>query len=236
MILLVNTISSYGEYSGFEFEIVKQDECFDITQICQNSTYSNITSIVYPNMTKIPFSPEQNMTKSGPDYTFHTCNFSSQLGYYHVNGHCDSDDYEYPWMKTYIVTFNGKEPPEGIVIIFFLIIFLIIIASLGYLMIYTIIFFVTYNFEKRHAIDAKSRSFFGIYDLVFNFSAYGVLLCYFLLSRHYLGSQVVNTYMPMILFFTTITNIVFPIIAFIISIGLIGWNAVLNTFGGKLNG
>lgn len=98
---------SFASAQQQSLDSVKQSDCIDLTQSCASCTYNNITSIIYPNKTKYLFSPEQNMTKSGTDYTFHTCNFSSQLGKYIVNGHGDLSGTDTVWNYDYEVTPTG---------------------------------------------------------------------------------------------------------------------------------
>lgn len=93
--------------------IFKKNECIDLTQTCETCTYNNITSITYPNGTKYIFSPEQNMTHAGTEYTFKTCDFSGQLGDYKVNGHGDLDGVDTIWNYEYKVTASGHEITES---------------------------------------------------------------------------------------------------------------------------
>lgn len=100
--------ASFGYDDGEKVGIFKRNDCIDLTQSCSNCTYNNLTSIIYPNGTRSSFSPEQNMTKSGTDYLFHTCNFSSQYGGYIVNGYGDLDGSEEVWNYNYEITQTGR--------------------------------------------------------------------------------------------------------------------------------
>lgn len=91
----------------------KQDSCIDLTQTCTSCTYNNLTSIIYPNGTKYSFSPEQNMTKSDSEYLFQTCDFSSDLGNYKVNGHGDLSGTDTVWNYEYEITKSGQSITEG---------------------------------------------------------------------------------------------------------------------------
>lgn len=98
---------------NFQNDYVKLNKCFDISYSCANATYNNISSIIYPNSTKVLFSPEQNMTQTGTDFNFPTCDFSSELGYLHVNGHCDAYGTDAVWEKTYLITRTGYQQTTG---------------------------------------------------------------------------------------------------------------------------
>lgn len=129
-IILISFASAQQQSLGS----VKQDDCIDITQTCPDCTYNNITSIIYPNKTKYSFSPEQNMTKVGTDYTFHTCNFSSQLDEYIVNGIGDLGGTNTIWNYNYIVTPTGfiLETSESILYIIILIVTFILFLAFLY--------------------------------------------------------------------------------------------------------
>lgn len=91
----------------------EQNSCIDIIQTCSSCTYNNISSILYPNGTEAPFSPEIEMTNSGIRYSFNTCNLTSNLGTYLVNGHGDLKGTDQIWKCRYEVTPSGQEVTEG---------------------------------------------------------------------------------------------------------------------------
>ncbi len=87
---------------------INQNGCFDIIQTCADCTYNNVTSIKYPNGTTLLFSPEQNMTETGTNYIFNTCDFSGQLGTYIVNGQGDLSGTNTIWNYEYEITPTGE--------------------------------------------------------------------------------------------------------------------------------
>lgn len=102
-IFLITLVSSAQDSLG----TVTQNDCIDIPQTCVSCTFNNISSIIYPNKTRFLFSPEQNMTRNGTDYVFHTCNFSSNIGTYIVNGHGDLSGTDTLWNYNYEITVTG---------------------------------------------------------------------------------------------------------------------------------
>jgi len=108
-VFLVSMISASQSFLG----TFKQNDCIDLTQTCASCSYNNITSIIYPNGTKILFAPEQNMSKTGTEYLFNTCNYSALTGNYKVNGHGDLAGTDTVWNYGYSITPSGIAPSES---------------------------------------------------------------------------------------------------------------------------
>lgn len=108
-IFLISLISA----SQVSLGTFKKNECIDLVQTCASCSYNNLTSMVYPNGTKHLFIPEQDMTQLGTEYTYETCNFSSQLGIYKVNGHGDLNGVDTIWNYEYEITESGQTITEG---------------------------------------------------------------------------------------------------------------------------
>lgn len=84
----------------------KQNTCVALPQTCGSCTYSNITSILYPNST-IAVS-NVIMTKIGTNYNYTFCSTPS-LGKYTVNGISDLDGTPTVWAYYFYVTPTGEE-------------------------------------------------------------------------------------------------------------------------------
>ena len=100
----------------------KYNQCVDLPQTCSNCTYSNISTIRYPN--GVILYNETAMTKRGISYNYTLCRTNYQ-GDYIVCGHSDVDGIDTIWCYT---------QPIGIPIWIFLIIGLItyIITLIGF--------------------------------------------------------------------------------------------------------
>ncbi len=85
---------------------VKQTDCIQLTQICDNCTYNNITSIQFPNRTSYAIKEETAMEKVGTFYNYTFCNTES-LGIYIVTGHGDLDGLDTVWSATFESTQTG---------------------------------------------------------------------------------------------------------------------------------
>lgn len=105
----------------------KVNTCISLLQSCSNCTYSNITSIVYPDSTQAL--AEVVMTKIGTNYNYTFCG-SNQLGNYIVNGRSDVDGLDTIWAYDYNVTPSGS----GDILGFFILIVIMIygIAFVGF--------------------------------------------------------------------------------------------------------
>ena len=84
----------------------KQNGCVNLIQTCSNCTYSNITSVVYPN-SSIALS-DKTMTKTGTYFNYTFCNTSSN-GIYIVTGVGDPDGTAEAWNYDFEITNDGKE-------------------------------------------------------------------------------------------------------------------------------
>lgn len=85
--------------------IFKQNDCVDLLQTCSNCTYSNLSSVIFPNGTTYPIS--LLMTKHGTEYNYSFCN-TSALGTYIANGFSDVDGTNTVWAYDFEITYTGK--------------------------------------------------------------------------------------------------------------------------------
>jgi hypothetical protein len=179
--------------------IFKQNECVELSQVCSNCTYVNLTRVEYPNSTKSYFG--KYMTKKGTSYNYTFCS-TENLGTYLIATCGDVDGEETCVVYDFQVTFNGNEKPTGIVIVFFSIGFLIVIGFLAYMFIYNLGHFIQMDYDLG--------------DLIKNISAYFVLIGLYLLEIFYMGNEMINNIMVWIIGITGFTNVGIAFLAFII--------------------
>ena len=84
---------------------VQQYDCIELLQTCDDCTYNNITSVMYPNRTNNALSSEIEMTKDGTIYNATFCE-TDELGTYIVSGHGDIDGTN-TWNYVFDVTTTG---------------------------------------------------------------------------------------------------------------------------------
>jgi hypothetical protein len=85
----------------------KQGQIINLIQSCENSTYSNITRVLYPN-SSTAINGQYNMTRTGDDYSYHFYQ-SEQLGQYLVYGSCDENGLYTKWVYDFYTTPSGAE-------------------------------------------------------------------------------------------------------------------------------
>ena len=155
-------------------------------------------TLSYPNGTTF-ISDEATALGNGAFY--YTTNFTT-TGTYKVQSFCWDSSYSYSNTEEIEVTYNGKENPDGIVVVFFCIGFLIAIGFLSYLIIYNIGHFGQMDYDLG--------------DLIKNVSAYFVLVGLYLLSSLYMGNQLIDTIMVWVIGITGFTNVGMSFLFFII--------------------
>lgn len=122
MVILLGIVTLVSSSSP-SFGIFKQNDCFEIKQICFiNGTICdacNITSIDYPNGTMA--SSNLIMTQREGDFNLSYCS-TTLLGRYNVNGYCTyGDDVKKPFVAYFDITASGSKlgTAEGIIYIVF---------------------------------------------------------------------------------------------------------------------
>ena len=180
----------------------KLGDCIDITTTCANCTYSNITSIEYPNGTGTIL--EHSMTENEIRYSYNTCNHTNLLGEYIIFGHYDLNGIDTVWENTYDITLNGNERPEGIVKVLFFAFFLILL------------FWILLSFLKvlGHWKDLEV----DIIDLATTIGIYLVIFAFQYLAINYLGDPVINDLMGLMVVVGAITHVFVPLAAFAASL------------------
>lgn len=83
-----------------------------LKQLCDDCSYNNITSIVYPNGTTII--EDVAMTKRGTEYNYTLIsNFTNTRGTYTVNGFGDEGGSDTIWVYTFYINKYGRELTEA---------------------------------------------------------------------------------------------------------------------------
>jgi hypothetical protein len=90
---------------------VEKGKCIELYQICENCTYNNISTILYPNKSVAASNIEMsNDTETYYNYTFCSTNL---LGDYIINGFGDLDGVKTSWVYDMEVTGTGFEFNEA---------------------------------------------------------------------------------------------------------------------------
>lgn len=98
--------------------------CIELTQLCGDCTFNNITSIQYPPPNNSKIVLDVVMTKRGTDYNYTYC-FPNITGQYNINGVGDLNGEENVWAYTLKLTPNGDEPTTAKLIFQFGLIFIL---------------------------------------------------------------------------------------------------------------
>jgi len=106
-ITMLSTVSATETTIGTK----QSDTCIDLIQTCADCTYVNFTSYTMPNGTRVIV--EWASTKVGTSFTYNSCNITSQLGIWFVDGHGDIGGTDTIFSYTYDVTPTGNPTPEG---------------------------------------------------------------------------------------------------------------------------
>ena len=203
-----------------ETEIYKRNELIDLKFTCtlNNAIPSALTeyniTISYPNGTT--FLNNVATTARGNGAFNYTTNFT-ELGTYKVLMFCYDGTYSYSGTGDYEITNNGNDAPEGIVIVLFSIIFLIIVGFLLYSLILSIGHLASLDLD--------------VVDLAKSFGIYFVFLGFYILSRTYMGNPDVERFTLLFIQIGGFTHLIFPIIAFVLSITIGGLKKKKVEFG-----
>lgn len=85
-----------------------QNQGISLIQTCTDSTYSNISRVVYPNSSYV-INSDVVMTKNGDNYNY-SYNMTSTVGNYLVYGHCDEEGSKINWVYDFTINPSGVPP------------------------------------------------------------------------------------------------------------------------------
>lgn len=209
--MLLSFVSAYDTYQ--KIAVIDLKIPFEVDGTIPSVSAECNVSIQYPNGTYLINNGEMTNLNNGEfNYTLNSTQTTILGTYDWVAFCCDGSDCAAGY-DSFKITENGEEAPSEIVIVLFSILFLGILASLVTLILYTLAHFVEKDFDIK--------------DLTFNISAYLVLWGIYILGKEYLGNYFINTFLEWLIALGAITNIIFPLIIFIISITIWKWREEL---------
>jgi hypothetical protein len=187
----------------------KQGTTSDVTYPCFNSTQQlcetdvNCTiSIYYPNSTVFIYNKPMTNQTSYYNYTIDYTNMNVTGLYKTVVSCTDGTESGYA-VSLMGITFNGLEPPGSSVIIFFIIAFIAIIAIILYTLIHVLVRFKTLEIDP--------------YDIVYCFMSYFALFIIFAMNNLYMGSEMINDLLTILIVAFGFTHIFLPMLLFVIA-------------------
>lgn len=133
----------------------KKGDCVELMQICDNCTYNNISSVVYPNLTIA----ESNLVMSTIDniyYNYSYCN-TSVSGIYKVLGYGNLDGLKTPWAYEFEINPSGIIPTDQRTES--------VSRGIYFTLVIAILFFITFIFSKQKL--AIKWTYFGLSILFF---------------------------------------------------------------------
>lgn len=137
IIILFSLLININFISAFDFDTTsnndlgtfKQGECVSLFQTCDNCSYVNVTSVIYPDGT-VNFI-QGSMTKQGIDYNYSFCD-TNTLGDYKYTTHGDKGGADVTEVINFRITSSGEGSVENIVFIVTMLVFLFSINLLGF--------------------------------------------------------------------------------------------------------
>lgn len=102
-----------------------------LIQGCADSTYSNISRVLYPNST-VALQGDITMNANGDFYTYEFTS-TQALGEYVVYGHCDEFQIDTQFIYSFDITYNGKNNTTGTSIVSIGVLFFIFFMSIALL-------------------------------------------------------------------------------------------------------
>lgn len=109
----------------------KKDSSVILTQNCVNSTYSNLSKVIYPNST-FAINTQTIMTKNVNEYNY-TFSSTRSTGKYLISGQCNEALTDTSWTYHFLITESGESDEETTagVILFLLIFFCYLLIYVG---------------------------------------------------------------------------------------------------------
>ena len=198
----------------------KLGEDINLIQTCDNCTFNNITSVLYPNSTQTI--GEFEMTKAGTIYNFTLSSDNvTEIGTYIVNGFGDLDGVITVWNYNFFITPNGQDFTTGKAI-----------SYLGFIVILLFTFILTiygsYKVRWKH-LKSDDDKIITINDFryvkVFLFViAYFELMFLFGLSYKFFVEANIEGFPEFFNFiYQWFLNLMYPLIVFLIIVVFVIW-------------
>jgi len=199
--------------------LFEKDDCVMLTQTCSNCTYVNISSVQDPNSAIIK--SNLAMTKTGTFYNYSFCN-TSDVGTYIVSGFGDNDNAPDVFVYSFDITPNGLKPASDILTIGIYLLFLI--ATLG--------LFATFfiNLAKLATLETN------LVDVLLSISAFILMIVVVYLSENFLMDSFVQTLANGFVTYTKYTNVILPIISFVLGLIVFAFTKKRNKSVRELSG
>jgi hypothetical protein len=106
----------------------RNGDCVTLIQTCNNCTFANITSVIYPNST-VSLS-DQDMTQTGTYFFYSYCD-TSLNGIYIVTGLGDPDGEVAVWNYDFSITPNGEDASVGKAVFYIGLLIMLMIFLVG---------------------------------------------------------------------------------------------------------
>jgi len=200
---LINAQLIYEEGTTVQLKI----PCINNGTLCSAAATCNLT-VLYPNSTTLINNSAMDNALGFFLYDL-TTDETTPDGEYIGTTNCADGGVNGYSTFTYWITVNGKENPGAVTIIFFVASFLILLSMLTGLVLYT--------------AGRVAEQDFNLWDLIYNVSAFFVILGVYFFGKEYLGNEFFNTFLVTVIGITSFTNILFPFIAFALSITIWKW-------------
>ena len=159
---------------------VKVGDCITWKQTYSNATYTNFSDVKVPNGTTIIFSPELNSTKSGISFYRQECNYTSQIGTYHLCGHTDVDGIDTNWCYSYEVTAYGNLESDATATIYSLLLLFFVGLIVGLVFLHRKINFEQWNNKIYQKYENKNYVKLVLSSITYNLMKNTFILYYLL--------------------------------------------------------
>jgi hypothetical protein len=182
----------------------KVGTCIRLVQSHPNVTSINVTSILYPNSSQDLTIKRMN-TSSGNNvnYYYDFCD-TQQTGKYIATTCGNGDGVKTCMDYSFLITGNGEEPPDGIVITLFILFFIILLLFTTYVIIYSI----------GHAVKLD----FDVIDLAWNYGVFFILVGLKIAEEAYLGNVAIENYLGWTINIGIWVLMILPTIYFILTL------------------
>jgi hypothetical protein len=179
----------------------RQGDCVSLVQTCSNCTFSNLTTVQYPNKTISRIGVL--MTKYGTNYNYSFCDTNS-LGSYIASTCSDVDGIITCVSYNFEVTGNGSSNADGVIIMLFALIFIITAGLICWLAITSLGHLLSLDYD--------------ILDFAKSFGIYVVIIVLYYLEQFYVGNPVMDSWLLMLVSWGWIFFIMIPAVALILSL------------------